>query len=59
MTIVKYTRTGTHKGQYTYEYFNLQELEVGSFDEAQGGTMPEGLGAGALEVRSLAAEYEQ
>ncbi len=59
MTIVKYTKTGSHKGQYTYEYFNLQELEVGSFDKAQGGTMPEGLGAGALQARSLAAEYEQ
>ncbi|WP_143749155.1 HNH endonuclease [Mesorhizobium sp. WSM3882] len=58
-TIVKYTRTGSEKGQYTYDYFNLRELEVGSFDEAQGGTMSEGLGQGALQARLLAAEYDQ
>ncbi|UID77512.1 hypothetical protein J3U96_12985 [Stenotrophomonas maltophilia] len=34
--IVKYVRKSEDKGQYTYEYFNLSELEIGSYDEAQG-----------------------
>lgn len=59
VTVVKYTKTGTDKGEYTYEYFNLRELEVGRFDEAQGVSMPGGLGKGALEARSLAADFAQ
>ncbi len=59
ITVVKYTKTGTDKGEYTYDYFNLRELEVGSFDEAQGLSMPEELGEGALEARLLAANYQQ
>lgn len=59
ITVVKYTKLGTEKGDYTYEYFNLEELEVGSYDVAQGGVELDGLGEGALEARSLAADYQQ
>jgi hypothetical protein len=59
ITLVKYTKRGTDKGAYTYEYFNLKELEVGSFDAAQGAAPSEDFGEGALEARSLLAEHQQ
>jgi len=59
VTIVKYTKRGTDKGNYTYDYFNLQALEVESFDAAQGAAPSENLGEGALEVRLLAIEHQQ
>jgi hypothetical protein len=58
--IVKYTVTpGSEKGAYTYAYFNLRGLEVGSFDKAQGVEMLVDLGEGALEARALADQYGQ
>jgi hypothetical protein len=59
ITVVKYTTVGTAKGDYTYEYFNLKELEVGSYDEAQGAPQSDDLSKVALEARSLAAEHQQ
>lgn len=59
VTIVKYTKQGTEKGDYTYDYFNLKELEVGSYDVAQGAPQLENLGEGALEARLLAIEHQQ
>lgn len=58
-TIVKYTKQGTEKGDYTYEYFNLKELEIGSCDLAQGAQQMDSLGQGALEARLLATEHNQ
>lgn len=34
--IVKYVKRTRDKGNYTYEYFRLTELETSSYDEAQG-----------------------
>ena len=59
VTVVKYTILGSDKGNYTYEYFNLRELEVGSFDATQGIPEIQELGPGALVAKSLAAEFEQ
>lgn len=59
VTLVKYTTKGTEKGDYTYDYFNLKELEVGSCDAAQGALSFEGLGEGALEARFLVAVHQQ
>ncbi|MGB3899754.1 MAG: hypothetical protein WA973_14515 [Mesorhizobium sp.] len=59
VTVVKYTKQGTAKGDYTFDYFKLGELEVGSFDVSQGRPELEDLGEGALEARSLAAEFDQ
>lgn len=48
--LVKYLVTrGSAKGQYTYQYFRLSELEVDSFDEAQANE------AGAEESSTLDA----
>lgn len=58
-TVVKYTKRGTAKGDYTYEYFNLKGLEIGSYDIAQGAKQFENLGAGASEAKALAATYQQ
>jgi len=58
--VVKYTVTpGSEKGAYTYEYFNLRGLEVGSFDEAQGVPMSDNLGDGARDVQSLVVKFGQ
>lgn len=55
ITIVKYTKVpGSEKGNYTYDYFKLRDLEVGSFDEAQGVPVTDHLSEGGLEVRALA-----
>lgn len=59
ITVVKYTKMGSEKGDYTYDYFNLRELEVGSFDAAQGAPELADLGAGALAAKALAAEFDQ
>lgn len=59
-TVVKYTKqSGSDKGPYTYDYFNLRVREVGTFDDAQGLDVPEDLGAGALAAQELAREYGQ
>jgi len=58
ITVVKYTKKpGSGKGEYTYDYFNLRELEVGSFDEAQGIARVGDLKEGGLEARALADGY--
>ncbi len=59
VTVVKYTKQGTPKGDYTFDYFKLEELEVGSFDVSQGRLDLDDLGEGALEARLLATEFEQ
>lgn len=59
ITVVKYTKLGSAKGDYTYDYFNLRELEVGSFDVAQGAPDLADLGAGALAAKALAVEFDQ
>ncbi|WP_299846415.1 hypothetical protein [uncultured Paracoccus sp.] len=59
-TLIKYTtHQGSEKGSYTYDYFNLREREVGTFDAAQGRDVPDELGNGAREARELAREYGQ
>jgi hypothetical protein len=53
--IVKYTvQNGSEKGEYTYDYFNLKGLEVGSFDTAQGFKASILIGDLAMKVRLLA-----
>jgi uncharacterized protein (TIGR02646 family) len=39
-TYVKYTKIDHEKAHYTYNYFNLRELEVNTFDAGQGINMP-------------------
>lgn len=59
-TLIKYTkRPGSVKGPYTYDYFNLQEREVGTFDTAQGIDVPDDLNKGALEAQDLARQFGQ
>lgn len=59
-TLIKYTkRPGSEKGLYTYDYFNLQEREVGTFDAAQGLDIPGDLEKGALEAQELARQFGQ
>lgn len=58
--LIKYTtHQGSEKGSYTYDYFNLREREVGTFDAAQGRDVPDELGNGAREAHELAREYGQ
>lgn len=58
-TLLKFTRKGTPKGEYTFQYFNLEGLEVGKADASQGRPELEDLGEGALEAQSIAAEFDQ
>jgi len=59
-TLIKYTtHPGSEKGAYTYDYFNLREREVGTFDAAQGRDVPDELGNGAGEAQKLAREHGQ
>ncbi|MBS1053457.1 HNH endonuclease [Gluconobacter kondonii] len=58
-TLLKFTKQGTPKGEYTYQYFNLEELEVNKADVSQGRLDPEDLGEGALEAKAIAAEFDQ
>jgi hypothetical protein len=58
--IVKYTKvSGSEKGAFTYDYFNLKGLEIGSFDQAQGAQIAEDPGEAGLMARSLAEEFGQ
>ena len=58
--LVIYTmQPDSEKGPYTCNYFNLQEREVGSFDQAQGLDVPDDLTNGALEAQQLASRYGQ
>lgn len=53
--IVKYTVVGgSPKGDYTYTYFNLRELEIRSFDALQTGQAEPDLGEMAMKVQLLA-----
>lgn len=53
--IVKYTvLNGSEKGEYTYNYFDLKGLEIGSFDAAQGYKTSIRIGDLATRVRALA-----
>lgn len=58
--IVKYlVIEGSAKGAYTYDYFNLRGLEIGSLDALQTGQQPTNLGDLAMKVQLLAEEYGQ
>lgn len=58
--IVKYTiAEGSAKGAYTYDYFNLRGLEIGSFDALQTGQQRADIGELAMKVQLLAQEYGQ
>lgn len=58
--IVKYSVVpGSAKGAYTYEYFNLRGLEIGSFDALQTGQAEPDLGDLAMKVQLLAKQYGQ
>lgn len=60
--MVKYSRIGTNeKGQYTYDYFKLKNLEINTFDEGQGIERPAALNESpaALAVRAAAIEHGQ
>lgn len=60
--LVKYTLVSKHsKGKYTYDYFNLKELEINSFDAVQG-IKQRFLGAVSnfvAKARDIAARYGQ
>ncbi|PWQ87062.1 hypothetical protein DKY64_04395 [Stenotrophomonas maltophilia] len=58
-TVLKFTKQGTPKGEYTFKYFNLAELEVGKADAYQGRPALEDLGEGALEAKLIAADFDQ
>lgn len=60
--LVKFGIVGdSAKGRYTYDYFELQNLEKDSFDKAQGieRADTENLSPGALEARALASAAGQ
>lgn len=58
--VIKYkVITGSAKGAYTYNYFNLRGLEIGSFDRAQGVEQSEGFGEFALEAKRIADRFSQ
>ena len=48
--IVKYMIKTAAKGQYTYDYFRLLELETNSYDEAQGANRADPVHPSELEV---------
>lgn len=57
-TIVKYTvQNGSEKGEYTYDYFDLKGLEIGSFDTAQSHKSGFAIGNLGVKVRSLAQRF--
>lgn len=57
--IVKILRKGTAKADYTYNFFSLQELEVDSFDAAQGLDATSRESAAVIELRKLAEAFGQ
>lgn len=60
ITIVKYTKVeGSEKGKFTFEFFNLKELEIGSHDEAQGRSTEHDLGPIATQARAAALAHGQ
>jgi len=60
ITLVSYTKVdGSDKAAFTYEFFNLKELEVSSHDEAQGRVHQDELGEFALEAQAFADAHGQ
>lgn len=60
ITVVKYTPVpGSAKGEFTFEFFNLRELEVGNHDEAQGRSTKQDLGPVATLARAAGYELGQ
>lgn len=57
--IVKILRRGTDKADYAYDFFHLQELEVDSFDAAQGLSGGTAEGVAAIEFLQIAANFGQ
>lgn len=54
-SVVTYTvLSDSPKGAYTHEYFNLEGLEIGSFDKSQGKKMSVSVGVLGIKVRALA-----
>lgn len=60
VTIIKYTKqVDSVKGLYTYDYFNLREREVETFDAAQGLNVNDVMENVANEVQELARNFGQ
>lgn len=55
--LVKYTVRSADKGRYTYDYFDLKQMEIDSFDKAQG--LKGGFSALATRVRQIAKFFGQ
>ena len=48
--LVKYVFEAGSKGAYTYQYFNLDKLEIDNFDEAQGTTLRDPMVRASLDM---------
>ncbi len=57
--IVKIFKSDTDKAKYTYDFFSLEELEVDSFDAAQGLAGSAVKGKAATEFLQIAADFGQ
>lgn len=57
--IVKFLRKGSAKSAYHYEFFDLESLEVDSFDAAQGLDRETPKSAAIIELRELAKQFGQ
>lgn len=57
--IVKIVRRDTHKAEYAYEFFKLHELEIDTFDAAQGLENNAEESAAVTELRRLAQAFGQ
>jgi hypothetical protein len=57
--VVFFNPTGSEKGQYTSEFFGLQQLAMNSLDEGQGLKTSDQLGKAAELVRQLAVLFGQ
>jgi len=55
--IIKYMVKTTTKGQYTFDYFRLKELETNSYDEAQGANQTDP--AHASEFETMRSRVEE
>ena len=58
-TLVKFSRKGSAKSMYTYEFFNLRGLEIDSFDGAQGLDNVVEESVAVSELRNLAKAFNQ
>lgn len=57
--LVKFLCANTTKADYTYKFFNLQGLEVDSFDAGQGLNNATEESAAVVELRKIALEFRQ